>query len=91
MRLDLFLKASRLSPRRTVAQKLCGAGQVRVNNRVAKASHTVKADDEITIRRGYREMTVKVVDIPSARQISRNDATSLYELIGEKMIDEDDC
>jgi ribosomal 50S subunit-recycling heat shock protein len=83
MRLDLFLKASRLSPRRTVAQKLSEAGLVSVNNRIAKAAQSVKAGDVIVVRRGRRETTVRVVTVPDAHQPRRKDATSLYELISE--------
>jgi ribosomal 50S subunit-recycling heat shock protein len=88
MRLDLFLKASRLSPRRTVAQKLCDAGLVLVNNHVAKSAHTIKAGDVITLRRGKHETSVKVLSIPDVRQTSRKDAASLYELISKTMVEE---
>ena len=88
MRLDLFLKASRLAPRRSVAQKLCDAGLVSVNERTAKASHAVKMDDIITIRRGKHEITVKVAEIPTMRQIARKDAASLYELLSERTAEE---
>jgi len=83
MRLDLFLKASRLSPRRTVAQKLCDARLVSVNDRIAKAAHNVKTGDVIVVRRGRIETTVRVLTIPDARQPRRKDAASLYELISE--------
>lgn len=90
MRLDLFLKASRLALRRTLAQKLCDAGLVSVNERTAKASHAVKTDDIITIRRGKHEITVKVVEIPTTRQIARKDAASLYELLSETTVEQFD-
>ena len=50
MRLDLFLKASRLCSRRTVAQRICEAGRVSINGSPAKSSHVVKLGDEIVIR-----------------------------------------
>jgi ribosomal 50S subunit-recycling heat shock protein len=90
MRLDLFLKSSRLCLRRTLAQKLCEAGQVVVNGKVAKPATTVKAGDELSLRRGERITKVRVSALPSARQTSRSDATSLYEIIDEiRVADED--
>ena len=81
MRLDLFLKSSRLCLRRTLAQKLCEAGLVLVNGNVAKPATTVKAGDELSLRRRNLVTKVRVVALPSARQTSRSDATSLYEII----------
>jgi ribosomal 50S subunit-recycling heat shock protein len=83
MRLDLFLKSSRLCLRRTLAQKLCEAGLVSVNGKVAKPATAVKAGDELSLRRGERITKVRVMALPSARQTSRGDASSLYEIIGE--------
>ena len=76
MRLDLFLKASRLSARRTLAQKICDAGRVSLNGNVAKSSHVVKAGDEIVIRRHNKLTTVRVLSVPTARQTSRKEANS---------------
>ena len=89
MRLDLFLKASRLCSRRTVAQKFCDAARVSVNGHTAKSSHAIKVGDEIAIRRQNRLTTVRVLAVPTARQTSRADATALYELINEESLDED--
>ena len=89
MRLDLFLKASRLCSRRTVAQKFCDAARVSVNGHTAKSSHTIKAGDEIAIRRQNRVTTVRVLTVPTARQTSRSDATALYELMNDEPLDED--
>lgn len=83
MRLDLFLKSSRLCLRRTLAQKMCEAGLVLVNGRVAKPAATVKAGDELSLRRGERITKVRVLAVPSARQTSRSDATSLYKIISQ--------
>jgi ribosomal 50S subunit-recycling heat shock protein len=88
MRLDLFLKASRLCSRRTIAQKICEAGRVSVNGSSAKSSHTVKAGDEILITRHDKLMTVKVLAVPTARQTSRKDASALYEVVSEEMLEE---
>ncbi len=85
MRLDLFLKSSRLCLRRTLAQKMCEAGLVLVNGKIAKPAATVKAGDELSLRRGERITKVRVLALPSARQTSRSDATSLYEMIDERV------
>ena len=89
MRLDLFLKASRLCSRRTVAQKFCEAGRVSINGSTAKSSNAVKAGDEILIRRQQQLTTVRVLSVPSARQTSRRDAGTLYEVLSEEALDED--
>lgn len=81
MRLDLFLKLSRLSPRRTVAQKLCDAGFVLLNGRVSKPAHEVKVGDEITIRTTTSETVGRVIYVPGSRNVSRRDAKSLVEII----------
>ena len=86
MRLDLFLKASRLCQRRTIAQKLCDAGLVFINAKPAKSAHTVKSGDQITIRRRDRITTVRVLSLPSARQTSRKDASDLVELLSEESV-----
>jgi ribosomal 50S subunit-recycling heat shock protein len=90
MRLDLFLKASRLSGRRTLAQKLCDAGRVAVNGNPAKSSHAVKARDEILIRRNHTLTTVRVLSLPTARQTSRKDASALYEVLSEVSLNDDE-
>lgn len=89
MRLDLFLKASRLCPRRTVAQQLCDAGLVKIGDKVAKSSHVVKPGDEIAIERRDRVTRVRVKQIPDSRQVSRKDASSLFELLHEELRERD--
>lgn len=84
MRLDLFLKSSRLCPRRTLAQELCDAGLVLLNGRTAKSGHSVKAGDEITIRRRDRETTVRVLIAPATSNVSRRGASQLVEIVSEK-------
>ena len=83
MRLDLFLRASRLVLRRTVAQELCEAGAVSVNGAPARASRAVREGDELTVRRRGRALTVRVLAVPQAKQVSRNDAPSLYEVVSD--------
>ncbi len=63
MRLDKFLKVSRLIKRRTVANEACDAGRVLINDKPAKASATVKAGDMITVRFGNKEVKAEVMDV----------------------------
>jgi ribosomal 50S subunit-recycling heat shock protein len=87
MRLDLFLKLSRLCPRRSVAQQLCDAGFVLLNGRPAKPAHAVKPNDEIIIRRRDHETTVRVLTLPGARNVSRREANGLIQIISEREIE----
>lgn len=84
MRLDIFLKLSRLCPRRTIAQELCDAGFVLLNGRAAKSAHAVKTGDEIKIRRRDHEIVARVLNVPTARNISRRDSGKLVEVLSEK-------
>jgi ribosomal 50S subunit-recycling heat shock protein len=87
MRLDLFLKISRLCPRRTLAQELCDAGFVLLNGRPAKSAHAVNAGDEIKIRRRDREVIARVLQAPPTRNVSRRDADKLVEIVSERVIE----
>lgn len=89
MRLDLFLKASRLCLRRSVAQQLCEAGQVLVGGTAAKPAREVRAGDEIAVRRGDRTLTVRVLRVPDTRQTSRSDAPGLYEIVKDERKESD--
>jgi ribosomal 50S subunit-recycling heat shock protein len=79
MRLDLFLKASHLCPRRTIAQKLCDAGLVSINGTAAKSAHSVKPGDELTLRRRDQVVRIRVLSLPATRQTSREQARALYD------------
>lgn len=81
MRLDLFLKVSRLIARRSLAQEFCDAGLIRVNGSSAKSSKDIKAGDEIEVRRGEKLTKVRVVQVPDKKQVAKSDAASLYEII----------
>jgi ribosomal 50S subunit-recycling heat shock protein len=89
MRLDLFLKASRLIVRRSLAQKFCDANRVKVNGMTAKSSREVKANDEIEVAKGNRLTRVKVLQVPAAKQVSREAAANLYEILSEEVINDD--
>ncbi len=89
MRLDLFLKASRLIPRRSLAQKFCDANLVKINDIEAKSSRDVKTGDEIEIKRHNRLTKVKVLQVPDKKQFSKTDAPNLYEIIFDEVSEED--
>ena len=89
MRLDLFLKASRLIIRRSLAQKFCDAGMVKVNDLTAKSSREVRPDDEIEIKKHNRLTKVKVLQVPDKKQVSRSDAANLYEIVSEEILEDD--
>ena len=86
MRLDLFLKTSRLIARRSLAQQFCDAGLIKINNLPAKSSRDVKAGDEIEIKKSSRLIKYKVLEVPDKKQLSRNDAANLYEIISEETL-----
>jgi len=89
MRLDVFLKLSRLILRRSLAKDFTQAGRVKVNGAAAKASHDIKEGDEVEIKKYDLIKTVKVIKIPSKKQVSRKDAPNLYEIVSEKIIEEE--
>ena len=79
MRLDKFLKVSRIIKRRTVANDACDAARVSVNGRVVKASYDVKVGDVLEITFGQRLMKVRVKDVKE--YTAKNDAALLYEVM----------
>lgn len=89
MRLDLFLKASRLIVRRTLAQKFCDANRVKVNDVNAKSSREIKAGDEIEIKKGNHLTRVKVLQVPTQKQIAKHEAANLYQVLSEEKLDDD--
>jgi ribosomal 50S subunit-recycling heat shock protein len=89
MRLDQFLRASRLVVRRTVAQELCEAGAVEVNGATARSSRAVRIGDEITVRRRERVLTARVAALPDSRNVSKSQSATLYEMIRDERTEED--
>ena len=82
MRLDKYLKVSRLIKRRTVANEACDGERVSVNGRVARASYDVKVGDKIAIQFGARTLTVEVLSINE--NAGKADAALMYrEIAGE--------
>lgn|GEM_PF-269846 len=89
MRLDQYLRASRLVLRRTVAQELCEAGAVSVNGLAARPSRTVRPGDLLTVTRRGRALTVRVLELPASKQVSRAEAPTLYEVVGETLVEDE--
>lgn len=88
MRLDKFLKVSRLIKRRTLAKEVCDQGRVSINGHSAKASSTVSIGDEILIRFGTKWVTVEVEQI---METSRKDqASSMYTVTKEERVSNTD-
>lgn len=76
MRLDKYLKVTRLIKRRTIANEACDGARVSVNGRVVKASYDVKIGDVIEIRFGQRNVKVEVLAVAEA--VGKSDAPALY-------------
>ena len=79
MRLDKFLKVSRLIKRRTVANEACDNARISVNGRPAKASYDVKVGDKIEISMGGRTVAVEVWQV--AESVRKDDAAAMYKEI----------
>ena len=79
MRLDKYLKVSRIIKRRTVANEACDTGRVFVNGKQARASYEVKTGDIIEIGLGTRTVKVRVLDIIDS--VKKEDAAAMYEFI----------
>jgi len=82
MRLDKWLKVSRVIKRRTVANEACDKDKIIVNNKVAKASTTLKVGDVIKIGLGNKLTTIEVLKIPEGN-VSTQDSKDLYNIISQ--------
>ena len=81
MRLDKYLKLTRITKRRTVANEACDAARVTVNGRPAKASYDVKIGDIVEIAFGEKSLKFKVTDVKE--HVTKEEASSMYEAISE--------
>ena len=79
MRLDKFLKVSRLIKRRTVANEACDAGRVLINDKLAKASANVKVGDVLTIQFGNKDVKVEILDVQET--VKKDDAKELFKYL----------
>ena len=82
MRLDKYLKVSRINKRRTVANEACDAGRVVVNGKIARASYDVKVNDVIELTLGARTVKARVVSVNEYAK--KDEAAMMYEIIEEK-------
>lgn len=82
MRLDKYLKVSRLIKRRTVANDACDSERISVNGKSAKASYNVKLGDIITVSFGSKTVSVKVLDIKETTK--KSECIGMYEVISEE-------
>ncbi|MFB1051065.1 RNA-binding S4 domain-containing protein [Paraliobacillus sp. JSM ZJ581] len=84
MRLDKFLKVSRLIKRRTLAKEVADQGRITINGNQAKASTNVSAGDELTIQFGQKKLTISVETLKEV--VKKEEATSLYTIVKEEHI-----
>ena len=83
MRLDKYLKVSRIIKRRTVANEACSLGRVSVNDKVAKPSTDVKPGDVISVRSGAKLLVAKILDVRET--VRKEDADKLYFIISDTL------
>lgn len=81
MRLDKFLKVSRIIKRRSVAKEIADKGRIQINGKVAKSSSNVSVDDDLIISFGNKTLTVKVTKLLETTK--KNDAELMYDIISE--------
>ena len=79
MRIDKYLKVSRLIKRRTVANEACEQGRISVNDKIVKPSYEVKIGDIIKIRFGDKETTVRVLSL--SEHVKKDEASSMFEAV----------
>lgn len=82
MRLDKFLKVSRLIKRRTLAKEVADQGRITINGNQAKASSTVASGDELVIKFGQKLVTIQVTDLRET--VKKDEAQNLYKVIKEE-------
>ncbi len=85
MRLDKFLKVSRVIKRRTLAKEVASDERILVNDKIAKPSYQLKKDDVITIMFGNKEVKIKVLELLDSTK--KTDTDKMYELISERKIE----
>ncbi len=88
MRLDKFLKVSRIIKRRTVAKEACEGGRVKVNGQTGKPGRSVSPGDRLEIAFGNRTLEVEIQEVKS--HVPASSAQSLYEVIREEYADDSD-
>ncbi len=86
MRLDKFLKVSRLIKRRTLAKEVAEQGRITINGKVAKASSSVKIGDELAIRFGQKVVTARVEDL--RENVRKEEAAKMFTILKEEKLDQ---
>lgn len=84
MRLDKYLKVSRIIKRRTVAKEVADKGRIKVNGILAKSSTDLKSGDEVEVRFGNKILTVRVLEMKDSTK--KEDAGKMYEIISETRV-----
>lgn len=82
MRLDKYLKVSRVIKRRTIAKEACESGRVKINGKLAKPSTDIKENDIIEILFGNRTLKAKIINI--AEHVKKENAKNMYEILVDK-------
>ncbi|MBQ9326965.1 MAG: RNA-binding S4 domain-containing protein [Solobacterium sp.] len=85
MRIDKWLKVSRILKRRTISQELAKNERVEINGKAVKPSHEVKVGDEVAVRFGSRKLTVRVNSVEEVKK--KQDAADMYEVLNEEYIE----
>ncbi|MFL1999001.1 RNA-binding S4 domain-containing protein [Lysinibacillus irui] len=85
MRLDKFLKVSRLIKRRTLAKEVADQGRITVNGKIAKASSAIKAGDELAIRFGQKIVTARVEELRDT--VKKEDAAKMFTILKEERLE----
>ena len=85
MRIDKYLKASRILKRRTVSKELAQNERIEINGRIVKPSHEVKVGDTVAITFGTRRLEIRVLSINEPKK--KQDAADMYEILSESRIE----
>ncbi|MEL4023631.1 RNA-binding S4 domain-containing protein [Lysinibacillus endophyticus] len=85
MRLDKFLKVSRLIKRRTLAKEVADQGRITINGKVAKASSAVKVGDELAIRFGQKIVTARIEDLKD--NVRKEEANKMFTILKEEKLE----
>lgn len=86
MRIDKYLKVSRILKRRSVSKELADNDRIEINGKIVKPSHEVRVNDEIGVRFGNRKIVVRVLDISDVKK--KEDAKNSYEIISDEFIND---
>lgn len=83
MRLDKWLKVSRVIKRRTIANEACDKDKIKINDKLARASTEVKQGDKVEINMGERQTILEILKVPTGGNITTQEAKEFYRIISE--------